>query len=509
MTRRVEISAALLLLAVLAARIRLLPLPLERDEGEFAYIGSLLRHGVPPFEGAYTLKLPGTALCYALANGLCGDGAVGVHLGLLMANAAACALLWALGRRLFNPAAGAAAAALYALLSLSQGVFGASAHATQFAVAWALGACLLLTRPGAWRVAAAGACFGLAALAKQPAAALALAAWPLMRLRRETVGRQAALFVGGLLAPFLSLGLWVWRAGTWQRAWDWTVVLARDYAGRQGLAAGLKALGEHLPASAAPQAPLWILGAAGLLALAWRRPPGARFTVLLFLSGFAACSAGLYYRAHYFVLVLPGLALAGARALTQLPVAAAWKPWACAGLLGLLGAVGLAREADVLYQLPPERVIRKLLAENPFPEAPEVARYLAAHTRPDERIAVLGSEPEILYLAQRRSATGFIYMYEAVGPGPHAAALQEQLIAELEAARPAYLVMVALQVSWLPYPGAPTRLLDWAQAWRERDYERVGLVDIDEQQSRFYWDEASQGRRPARNFYLTVWRRKP
>ena len=45
---------------VIAIRIRLLGIPLERDEGEYAYAGQLMLQGIPPYELAYNMKFPGT-----------------------------------------------------------------------------------------------------------------------------------------------------------------------------------------------------------------------------------------------------------------------------------------------------------------------------------------------------------------------------------------------------------------------------------------------------------------
>jgi hypothetical protein len=45
---------------VLAIRIRLLGIPLERDEGEYAYAGQLTLQGIPPYKLAYSMKFPGT-----------------------------------------------------------------------------------------------------------------------------------------------------------------------------------------------------------------------------------------------------------------------------------------------------------------------------------------------------------------------------------------------------------------------------------------------------------------
>jgi len=59
---------ALVLVIICAAviRIRLLSIPLERDEGEYAYIAQQMLKGVPPYESAYSMKLPGIYAVYAL-----------------------------------------------------------------------------------------------------------------------------------------------------------------------------------------------------------------------------------------------------------------------------------------------------------------------------------------------------------------------------------------------------------------------------------------------------------
>jgi hypothetical protein len=50
--------AVIVLGLVIVIRIRLLGIPLERDEGEYAYAGQLMLQGIPPYEFAYNMKLP-------------------------------------------------------------------------------------------------------------------------------------------------------------------------------------------------------------------------------------------------------------------------------------------------------------------------------------------------------------------------------------------------------------------------------------------------------------------
>src|SRR5205814_4180382 len=80
-------ALALAALITLYVRLRLISVPLERDEGEYAYIGHLILQGRPPFLDAYTMKLPGTPMAYALIMSVLGETIEGIHLGLLAVNA--------------------------------------------------------------------------------------------------------------------------------------------------------------------------------------------------------------------------------------------------------------------------------------------------------------------------------------------------------------------------------------------------------------------------------------
>src|SRR2546429_1019296 len=110
----------LVLLLFAGIRWRLREMPLERDEGEYAYAGQLILQGIPPYELAYNMKLPGTYLAYAAILRVFGETPAGIHIGLLFANGCATLLMFFLGRRLYGDLACAVAAASYALLSTSE-----------------------------------------------------------------------------------------------------------------------------------------------------------------------------------------------------------------------------------------------------------------------------------------------------------------------------------------------------------------------------------------------------
>ena len=53
--------------------------PLERDEGEFGYIAQEILRDVPMYVSAYTQKLPGTYLIYALFLSVFGQTVTAIH----------------------------------------------------------------------------------------------------------------------------------------------------------------------------------------------------------------------------------------------------------------------------------------------------------------------------------------------------------------------------------------------------------------------------------------------
>src|SRR5437764_2184364 len=111
-------TLALVVCATAAVRFRLLDMPLERDEGEYAYAGQLMRQGIPPYKLAYNMKLPGTYVAYALILASFGETPAGVHLGVMVVNGLTVFLVFLLALRLADLTAAVVAAASYALMSV-------------------------------------------------------------------------------------------------------------------------------------------------------------------------------------------------------------------------------------------------------------------------------------------------------------------------------------------------------------------------------------------------------
>src|SRR5436309_8204562 len=226
---------------IVAIRIRLLGIPLERDEGEYAYAGQLMLQGIPPYMLAYNMKFPGTYAAYALIMSIFGQTIFGIHLGLLLVNTATSGLIFLLGRRLMNNStAGIAAATTYLVLSVSPSVLGLAAHATHFVMLPVLGGTLLLLnesgRQHSGRLFASGLLFGLSVLMKQPAvffivfAAIYLVFKDVQRgFGLKSILLRTLFFSTGVILPLGISSFFLWRAGVFDKFWFWTFEYARHY----------------------------------------------------------------------------------------------------------------------------------------------------------------------------------------------------------------------------------------------------------------------------------------
>lgn len=523
----IVLFAVLALVAALAlwVRVRLLALPFERDEGEYAYAGQLILQGVPPYAAAYNMKLPGVYYAYAVIMGAFGQTIEAIHAGLIVINFASILGILFLGQRIGGRSFAFLAGSFYVCLSLGPGVQGIIANAEHFAVVCVIWGIYLLLRGvdlaqrGA--VFAGGLLLGLAFLMKQHAAAFFVIAVLVLATPMIDAGRRRRALVdsgiaaAGAVVPLIALVAYLAAAGVLAKFKLWAIDYAAAYVSIVSpTLAWSYFLSSFRPiVGSAPE--IWLLAVVGWLALA-ALAARRRHKVLLFLLlpvSFIATVPGFYFRDHYFLFVLPAAALAAAAGVSVLAgLAARYLPGSRIAVLATLPliAVGTSfwQQRIFLFQLDPGQASRAKYGANPFPESLPVARYVAANTRADETVAVIGSEPQIYFYAQRRAATGYIYMYPLMEPQPLASSMQREMIREIETAMPRMVVTVSVPTSWLMRPQSDQTLLSWADAYLSSNYELVGVVDILPSGSRYVWDAAVRTYTPQSRLGMGVYRRK-
>lgn len=521
---------ALLLLTIVFfgfIRYRLRAMPLERDEGEYAYGGQLILQGVPLYDLVYTVKLPGTHAAYAVLLALLGQSQGRIHVGLIFVNAATTLLVFLLATRWFGHFAGLVAAATYALLSTSSSVDGFAAHATHFVVLFALAGTMLLLKAvesdKRWLLFCSGLLFGIAFLMKQPGVcflfwAVVYLVWTKLKrsLPSISLARQIATILLGGILPFALTCLLIWRSGAFQKFWFWTFSYAREYGTNVKLSEGLRFLGRSSTRVVAPAVWVWVVALVGLTTFLWSARARARaFPVVSFvLFSFLALSAGLYFRPHYFILFLPAASILAGLAVScatealqkQSPVLSAIPAFLF--VLALYTAV--YHQRAFFFEMNAVQACEKTYWPNPFPEILEISNYINRTAPESAEIAVIGSEPELYFYTHRRSATGYIYTYPLLEPQKYAVTMQKEMEAEIEKARPEIIVLVDNPLTWEAWSNmaSPDEILAWANRYLGQHYEVVGLAETDETTTKYYWGAEARDRRPSSQSQVYVLKRK-
>jgi hypothetical protein len=521
------IAIALVIICAAAIRWRLAAMPLLRDEGEYAYIAQQMLRGVPPYESAYSMKLPGIYLIYALFLAVFGQTITAIHLGLIIFNAAAIIVVFLLTRYMFGDLAGVAAGACYAILSVVSSMLGFMANAEHFVLLPALIGILLIVKHPKKRSVSyvfwTGLLFGLAFIIKQHG--IFFAAFGALYLLYTKIGnrpvewkkaiKEQIVFITAAFIPYALVCLYYWQAGLFGKFWFWTFTYAREYS-------SLKLPGGGLEMFVLAGRPIlvtlpfvWLLALAGLGAV-FARTSNRRFAGFvagfLFFSFLAVCP-GFYFRPHYFILICPaaailaGLGFVEIDKLTARFVAGPPRNILVA-FVGLFVIGVCAYQNKYLFALSPSDLCRIFYPQYLFNESIEIAEYIKNNSSPKDTVAIIGSEPQICFYSGRRSATRYIYTYPITEPHRYALSMRKEMMADIENSKPEFLIFPNVSFAWMASDDSARYFLLWANSYANRYYKLTGMIDMKQSGTVYYWNEQALGFNPATNFWIAVFKRK-
>jgi hypothetical protein len=440
-----------LVLLTAALRIPLLDIPLERDEGEYAYIAWRLEHQEMPYRDWVDQKPPAVFWVYRAALSLPTPPVRAIHLSALVFSAAtACALF--LMARLLTPMPWAfLGASLFAILSADPHIQGTSANTEIFMLLplvlaqWAFLYCGPGNRSRVVWMFSCGVLIGLATAFKQVAASslpLLLLLYPAFfrgaplsepagRAGSETGELTPSSMLPGTIAFvfFSALGF----AAVW-------AVIAAYFNSQKGLhdlvynvlthnleyinsvpwSVRFQLLQKTLGELASTQAVAWVLAIIGIGGMCKTGKTGLLlFLGAWFVASVAGVSASGYFFPHYFQQALPVLCVMGALGGEAIARAEFWGKATVPARAVLIILVACAIPA--IFTVPflfksPDDVSKAIYPSNFCPEMQRIGQRLAETTAPSDKVYVFGAEPEVLFYARRVSATRYVFLFPLYGP---------------------------------------------------------------------------------------------
>jgi Dolichyl-phosphate-mannose-protein mannosyltransferase len=468
--------------------------PLIRDEGEYAYAAQMLRSGIAPYEHSFLQKPPMVIYSYALAEVIAPSVFWAPRLLAYLFAAGATVLLGFIVRLEFGAGFALPAMWLFTPMVLLPGVDQSIANTEMFLLLPLL-ACFALyvfsrhqgSSSVVWFLVGF---FGAVALGYKytalPLLTALYAGWSIEEWRRGTspgVLCRRWLFgmLGGGIAGMAVLGFFLVRDGG-RHLWECTVLFNRAYAASSNF--GLHRIWVRLLEF---WADWWILF---LLPCSLFIKPRGRvwFWIAMFLAAWLTTGAS-YYR-QYYVLVMPFWALLTAVAIKRLACWAAsrsaWSEmWATRMFTALVLVMLCLPDLTTVVPTKQQLANEQFDPLNPFPESPLVARRVAELTSPQDYVFVAGSEPQILYYAQRFSPTRFVIAYPLMIPTPLSRTFQQEAIRELERHPPSVVVRARSHTSWLDQAGTPPDFMNYLDKMLAENYERVGGYVLGSQNGRW------------------------
>jgi 4-amino-4-deoxy-L-arabinose transferase-like glycosyltransferase len=358
------------------------------DETFLATQAHVLNDGGQLYEEAIDRKPPIVPYVYAATFSFFETTALwSVRVMAMLAVAITALLLTIEARRRYGPRAGWIAGILFVVATISFVPQDGQAANFEVFMLPSMTAAILFARRG--RGFAAGVAIAAATLAKQTGAATLL---PVLYLIARARGKRG---VGEVFLGFsVPTALVALAMGPAQLLY-WTVLGNGSYVGMKTMSSTVFLLFFAMT----------LMFVLCNLPLLWRIPKawtdrklvaldGQRDTDLWLwlVSAAISVAVGLRFFGHYYIQLLPPLALLAAGALAR--GSTVWAKRAVAFAL----VVGLAFSATGYFFKP----------GTPEPNYETVSKYLATTTNPDDAIYVWGSVPEIYWASERRPATRFL-----------------------------------------------------------------------------------------------------
>ena len=438
------------LIIIIWVGMRLADAPMERDEGEYAYAGWQILRGGLPYVDFYNMKFPGTYFSYALIFKCFGTSIYAVRLTVLVLNILSSFFIIQIAKNLLGEESSWIAGGTFLLLSMSFGAQGIIANTEHFVVFFAmLGLWLLIEK----MPLGAGIHLAIACIMKQHGVFyLGFAFFFILMQHLQIRNLKSTIinvlwFCMGYMIPFAVFFSYLMYNNIIPNFYFFAVEYASAYSTLVKPTFKYISTYKYLFIDnplfwLVFWAALWHIFKNKLNLKYWNKNVEALLLIVFFIVSFMAICPGWFFRPHYFQLIFPASALIMAYGFKELN----WNKVFRGKILGKQHFLAIALMVSVLCQVgyffykSPDTIIDELYDGECFTGLRDVGQFLNNKTKSGDKIGMFGSDPQLLFYAQRESASGYMYAYPLVENQPFADRMTHQYIHEIEGKKPEWLV---------------------------------------------------------------------
>lgn len=519
--------ACIILIVFFVIRLGFRDIPIERDEGLYAYSGYLLLHGRVPYVDFYEMKPPGLFYSYAVLNALSGGDVVRMHVWMAVLVCIGGLFLYRMASRLFDPGSALFTVLGYAVLTLSPHASGYSIQADHLVAFFGVaGSCTLLNGLASNRrhtTIVAGMLLCWSALIKQNGVFFALFGMLMIAIHHRKDPRRIArsltdlaLLAGGASTPMAALALAMVFQGNWKDFVFWTMEYPKGYATAVPWARGSGFLMKTL-ADLFHDAPgFWTVGVLGMMTLWATRADLSKklMSTAFFVMAALSVVPGLRFYGHYFLQFMPALALGSGAAFFSMRNIAAMpsvRHQLFAPIATMVFLAGtLVTKAHYYFHPDLTAIMRDVYGSNPFPEARSLADRLSADYHTGDGLLVIGSEPELYAYTHAECPTRHLYLAVMVQGHPLEPRWRRELLADLAEHPPKYMVWVQHETSWMPAEGIDQSFLETCWNTMYRDYVPIAWYErTSTSEPEVISGEEARGHHPRGSFFMMLAQRRP
>ena len=530
-TSWIWLGAFLFLVAYI--RFQFLQFPFERDEGAYTMCGIRLLEGGIPYLNFYEQKPPGIFLSYAIMLGIFGKTLGGIHFGFIILNLAAITLFFLLLKKTMGPVQACIGSVTFGILSMNPIISGFSVQAEHILVLCAIAgiACLALhyySKPMNGMLFLAGWLLMWSLTVKQNGVFFLAAGgmfmvfhwiWPLQKGTKSPWLKELLWFSAGAALPLILQVVYVVAMGGYEEMIFWVFTFPSKYISSITLEQGYTTFFGRWNMLKPNYAIFLYPSFVGYALIYFSSVPRAlKFTLVFFgLMCFLSIVPGLRFYGHYWLQIMPGAAIGFALLVDEIiqlsarikaenfakPILVVVFLFICFNHFSVAGPVYFKPNYD--------KILKMVYGSNPFPEAKKLSDFVARRAAKGDKVAVLGSEPEIYFYLQEPMKTNHYYLTYLVDPRiEQAKTWSKEFLDEMDKNKPKFLFFVNHPFSWMLQKDYNPEVFDYYQDSVQKYYHPIAVADqLNDLQTKYMWDADVNTYKIQGKSFIYVWERNP